>query len=98
MQGLLYKKKRQHIPVSFLEQLYENQKGKCALTGLDLTIIVGNGRIPTNLSLDRIDNTKGYEENNIQLVCLQANLMKQQLTHKELVVWCSLILNVAGKK
>jgi hypothetical protein len=43
-------------------------------------------------SLDRIDSTKGYSKDNIQIVCAQVNLMKHELTINELKFWCEKIL------
>lgn len=43
-------------------------------------------------SLDRIDNEKELNKNNIQLVCHACNTMKGQLSHKEFIVKCKLIL------
>lgn len=61
--GCAYRgKKRKHngrekagavtISMDFLQELWEKQKGRCALSGLD-----------------RMDNEKGYVEDNIRLVC-----------------------------
>ena len=53
--------------------LFEYQKGKCALTGLSINLI-GNKRVTA--SLDRIDSSKGYIISNIQWVLAAVNIMK----------------------
>ena len=92
--SLLQKKqhKRENLTLDFLEDLWNSQKGLCAITGRAMTHIRGEGKVLTNASIDRIDSTKGYEENNIQLVCYIVNIMKSDLTIGELKDWCREIL------
>lgn len=88
---------RKHLTVEQLNQLYVKQKGKCALSGFELTAIRGKSAFPTNVSIDRIDNSKGYTIDNIQLVCRKANTMKGEETWEELLDWCTAILQSAGR-
>ena len=88
---------RKHLTVEQLNQLYVKQKGRCALTGFELTAIRGKAAFPTNVSIDRIDNSKGYTIDNIQLVCRKANTMKGEETWEELLDWCTAILQSAGR-
>lgn len=94
-QSLRQKKSKDRLSISldFLETLWEKQQGLCALSGHPMTHVRGSGRVMTNVSIDRIDSYRGYEEDNIQLVCHIVNLMKQQLTVDELKMWCRRILN-----
>lgn len=85
--------KRENITPEFLADLWDKQKGLCAISGHPMTITRGEGRVMTNASIDRIDSFKPYSEDNIQLTCLIVNLMKQQLTIDELKLWCERILN-----
>jgi len=90
MNGLTHKKiKDRDLSVDFLYSLWEKQDGKCAISGREMTYITGMGRVPTNISVDRIDSSIGYAEDNCQLTCLQANLMKQNLSGSELLEWCT---------
>ena len=43
-------------------------------------------------SIDRIDNTKGYTKDNIQIISKKANSMKNSATFKELESFCKNIL------
>jgi hypothetical protein len=76
-----------------LRALWDLQNGVCALSGVPMTYTKGSGRVPTNLSMDRIDSTLPYTAGNVQLVCYQANLMKSELSIEELRFWCERILN-----
>ena len=78
--------------------MYYKQKGLCALSGVPLTHIRGNGQCPTNISIDRIDSSKGYEIDNIQLVSYMVNIMKNKFTKEELVWWCKQIIKHHKRK
>ncbi|UVY48073.1 MAG: hypothetical protein [Bacteriophage sp.] len=49
-----------------------------------MTYYFDSGRVPTNLSVDRIDSSLGYIKGNIQLVCMAVNQMKSVLTVEQL--------------
>lgn len=51
---------------------------KCPILGLTLT--KGDGYLPNAMSLDRVDNNKGYVRGNVRVICRRANLMKSSLT------------------
>lgn len=89
-------KRKQHlgfdIDLVYLLQIYEQQNGRCALTGVEMTYSAGQGRVTTNISIDRINSGFGYVRGNVQLVCDIANRMKQDLSSDELKVWCHRIL------
>jgi DNA-directed RNA polymerase subunit M/transcription elongation factor TFIIS len=65
-----------NINQAHLYNLYHKQDGKCALSGLQMTWLTGQGKVDTNISIDRIDPKVGYEPKNIQLVCYRCNIMK----------------------
>lgn len=68
-------------------------KWKCAISGLQMTYEMFNGRIFTNISIDRKDSNKGYEKDNIQLVCMAVNQMKSDMTNEQLLYFCKQIIN-----
>lgn len=78
-----------------LYDLWDNQQGKCALSGIEMTYISNCGRIPTNVSVDRIDSSKGYIKGNVQLVCMAVNQMKNDLDTQTLLMFCNAIINNA---
>lgn len=88
-----YYNRKETLSLDFLVDLYFSQDGKCALSGVQMTHIQGSGRIPTNISIDRLDNNLGYTPTNVQLVCHRVNLMRNENTYEELLDWCDKILN-----
>ena len=92
---LAYRRAKTHeftITREDLYALYDKQEGLCRYSGLPMTFIKdGTGYHLTNISIDRIDNSIGYTEENVCLVCLAVNMMKYTLDLNELVDWCKLI-------
>lgn len=82
-----------NIDEDYLYYLYNLQKGKCAISGVEMTYIEHNGNIPTNISIDRLNSNLGYIKENVHLVCNIVNIMKNTMTVEELKYWCNLILN-----
>ena len=85
------------ITIDFLRELWCKQNGLCALSKIPMTYIFNNGRIPTNLSVDRIDSSKPYFRDNIQLVCMAVNQMKSDLDNETLYKFCNALLINAAK-
>ena len=71
------------ITIEYAWEICLKQNKKCILTGLDLVFAFRNqryGRDKSNIhtaSLDRIDSSKGYIENNVQWVHKDINMMKR---------------------
>ena len=79
-----------------LWKLFLAQNGKCALSGLEITLSKERkGNHPDyskfTASLDRIDSMKGYETGNIQWVHRKINLMKNILSVEEFIFFCSVV-------
>lgn len=63
-----------------LYELWDVQKGRCALSGVILTHHKdGSGHKDFNASIDRISNDRSYSPDNIQLVCYRVNIMRHTL-------------------
>ena len=90
------RKKDCSIDISFLESLWGKQAGLCAMTGWPLTMILGKGKVYTNASIDRIDPSLSYTKGNVQLVCLAANVAKNDLSSDMFVSLCQAIVNQHG--
>jgi hypothetical protein len=88
----IQRKKGEVISLDALELLWATQRGKCALTGWDMTMELGHGTVPTNCSLDRVDSRQGYEVGNVQLVCRAANVAKSDLTQSDFVLMCRSVM------
>mgnify|MGYP001591499406 CR=1 FL=1 len=54
----------------------KGSNGKCAITGLPLCVETNSGLF-NQASPDRIDNTKNYHLDNVQIICLALNLAKK---------------------
>lgn len=95
---LSLRNRRQFLTTEDLLDIWNKQKGLCALSGFPMTYIFGEGRQHTNISIDRIDNTKSYEKDNIRLVCTIVNTMRNTLDDSELITWCRRIVNNSNKE
>lgn len=87
-----------NVTTADLIALWNEQKGRCALTGWKMTMTRRVGIVRTNASIDRIDSSKGYTLDNVQLVCVAANKAKFDLSQKEFVKLCRSVLAKAAKR
>lgn len=62
---------------------YQKQEGRCALTGLNLTLTNSNHLRDQTASLDRINSSKSYTADNIQWAHKHANKMKMDLQEED---------------
>ncbi len=74
--------------------LFLKQNKSCAYTNLPLTI--GNSKIPTTASIDRIDSNKGYTVSNIQWVHASVNFIKNDFPEDEFLYFVKLIAQHKG--
>lgn len=71
------------IDIEYMLELYKLQEGKCAISGIEMTWGFEDNREagkqyrkPFNLSVDRVDSTKGYTKDNVILICNIVNFFK----------------------
>lgn len=82
------------ITLDDLTALWEKQEGRCAISGVFLTHHKdGTGHKEYNVSIDRIQNTRGYTPQNTQLVCYRANKLKGDLPEDMFYWWVKTINN-----
>jgi len=80
------------ISTEFLLNMWIEQDGKCALTGLQM--IWGQGIVSAmNVSIDRIDQTRGYYKDNVRLVCWCANSFRQKMNDDQLLQVAIALIN-----
>ena len=88
---------RKNLTPEILTKLLTKQKGKCRLTGVELTKIQGKGTVTTNASIDRIRPGKSYHPSNIRLVCNFINSFRGNVSDKEFKWWCAKVVENGGK-
>lgn len=79
------------VTLDDLEAMYRRQRGKCALTGIPLSLDgkkPGRARNPWMLSIDRIESAKGYVAGNVHLVTTMANVAKAEFTMRDFQRMC----------
>jgi hypothetical protein len=80
------------ITKEYLWDLFLKQKRKCSLSGLDLVFYTHyKNKTEQTASVDRIDSSKGYTEDNVQWVHKHVNLMKLNFSQNAFVDLCELI-------
>ena len=83
------------IDLKFIKDLWYTQKGRCALSGLQMLHTYSRDvpeRVILNASVDRIDSSGGYTPGNVQLVSVRVNLMKGPLTENSFYDLCHAIV------
>lgn len=68
--------------------VYEEQKMLCALTDDPIVFPEVGHPHKAVVSIDRIDSSKGYIRDNIQLVTRQVNMMKQSYSQQLFIDTC----------
>lgn len=64
--------------------IWRRQDNKCAISGVAMTW--GKGRImPTSVSIDRLDPDRGYEKDNVRLVCYQVNTFRGRWSDEQML-------------
>lgn len=79
------------INTEYLRGIYKSQDGKCALSGIEMTLRGARGSTEywTSISLDRIDSKLGYIHGNVQLVCTAVNYMKKDMSDVDFITFCT---------
>jgi hypothetical protein len=78
----------------FIDAMHEEQDGQCAYSGLP--IAWSDVGWDHTASIDRIDNDKGYTEDNVQLVHKDVNMMRGSLDDEKFKQLCIQIANNIG--
>lgn len=74
------------ITIEYISDLLDNkQKGRCALTGLEISIK------DKTASLDRVDSSKGYQKGNLQWLHKDVNMMKRHYSQDYFIYLCKAV-------
>ena len=79
------------------QKQYEKTGIICPKLGSQMTFTGGEGRVKTNISIDRIDSKKDYEKGNVQFVSNIYNTIKQDYTDEDVDKICKLRVEVIEK-
>lgn len=90
-----------NLDINYLWELYTNQYGNCALTSVPIILVSAIKDCNVNwdiitASLDRIDNSKGYEIGNVWWVHKEVNRLKNNYSLNELLFWSQKLLLTHG--
>jgi hypothetical protein len=77
-----------HITLEDITQLLTQSGMKCALTGIQLSLMVGD---PNKASVDRIDSHQGYTLGNLQVISARVNMAKRDLPQEAFITIANLI-------
>jgi hypothetical protein len=66
----------------------------CPLLGIELVLGIENYKSPNYYSIDRIDSSKGYVKDNIQIISRLANTMKNNATKEQLITFSKNVLKL----
>lgn len=93
---------KHNLTLEFLSDLWEAQKGLCAVSGWELNLPISTAgfeskRDPKNASLDRIDSTKGYLKGNVRFISLAANYAMKEWPDKVLYEFCEAVVSHRAK-
>jgi len=83
-----------NVTIDYLCGLYYGQEGKCFHTGEIMTIergLIEGAVIFTLCTMDRIDNTQGYNVGNIILACDGINRMRSDMPLSQFRALCARI-------
>lgn len=64
----------------------------CPYLGITIDTSAGNGKRFDSPSVDRVDNSKGYTKDNIEVISNLANTMKNKATKEQLVSFAQRIM------
>jgi hypothetical protein len=74
-------------------KLWNKQNGLCAISKIPMTYEMDAGRVYTNVSIDQIEQGKGYTEDNVQLVCMAVNQLKSDWDMNTVKYICEMVVN-----
>ncbi len=84
------------VTLDQLMVIWESQGGRCAISGIVMTWAQGR-LLPTSITLDRKDPSKGYSADNIRLLCHAVNSFRGLMTDAEMLTMARAIVDSMSK-
>ena len=84
--GLCFK-----ISAKDVREIFDAQEGLCALSGQPINLPLSSKYSSVTASIDRIDNTRGYTKENIQLVHKKINILRGAMSVEDFVDLCKMV-------
>lgn len=81
-----------NIDLEYIKNLWIFQNGRCAISSINMTYTLDEGRSFSNVSIDRINSNLGYIKENIQLVCMSINQLKSDFDMETVYLICNSII------
>lgn len=87
------------LTVKYLKALWEQQQGVCTLSGQDLYLPPTSNAYareklaPNWASLDRIDSSLPYQQDNVRFISFIANMAKARFSDDQLLEFCKHVSN-----
>lgn len=91
------------VDLPFLQKLWQEQNGKCAVSGVDLILPKTTTEWettdikPKTASLDRIDSNLPYTKSNVRFVSYMANICKNKFKDDDLISFCRSVVDFQNK-
>lgn len=80
------------VTLDELMAIWNAQGGRCALSGIQMTWAQGK-LLPTSITLDRLDQSKGYSADNIRLLCHAVNSFRGLMSDAEMLTMARAIVD-----
>jgi len=89
-----------YVPTEFIDEAYVLQKLAdepcCFYCRQPVQLIYEFVREPLQWTLDRIDNTRGHNRDNVEIACLRCNLRRRVMHHEKFVFTKQLVIKKQG--
>ena len=82
------------VDKEYLLSLKDNTYTHCKCCGVEYDYTAKRSNTP---SVDRVDNSKGYIKGNVEIICANCNITKNDLTIEKMNMFISYISSVTGK-
>lgn len=79
------------LDAAWISEVFDKQRGRCALSGMRMAFGEAEGKSPLAPSIDRIDVSEGYTRDNCRLVCVIVNLARLDWSDEDFIKMCKAV-------